>query len=96
MRRFCFIQDLIKRKHEHGKGGASGQKVRHRFSQENGEDLILEEQGKDADHGDKEDDLPQQGQEQRDLSLAESDKGPLAAGLHAVDKASGHIDPKGP
>ena len=78
---------------EHNGGGAYGQGVCHRFCQKYRHDLICKEMRQDKDQRNEQNDLPQNGQEQRSFSIAQSDKGLLAGNLCSEDQGHGHINP---
>ena len=70
--RFSHIfQDLTELHREHNGGGAYGQGVCHRFCQKYRHDLICKEMRQYKDQRNEQNDLPQNGQEQRSFSIAQ-------------------------
>ena len=92
----AFFQDAIKLQHEAAGGDEGGDEITHRFCEEHGEDLIRQELWQDQDERDQQDDLPEAGEQQADLRLAEGHEALLASDLRTEGEDTGHIDAECP
>lgn len=92
----AFLQDAIKLQHEAAGGDDGGDEITHRLCEEYGEDLIRQEMRQDQDERDQQDDLPETGEQQADLRLAEGHEALLASDLRTEGEDTGHIDAECP
>ena len=86
------VQDLVEAGKEGDGGNGRCQNITDRLGEKDAEALICHEAGQDENQWDKQDDLPQTGQQEADFGLTQRHKALLAGDLNAHGEDARHVD----
>ena len=90
------VQDLVEAGKEGDGGNGRCQNITDRLGEKDAEALICREAGQDKNQRDKQDDLPQTGQQEAVFGLTQRHKALLAGDLNAHGEDARHVDAHSP
>ena len=89
---FAVLRHSKEKTEKHESSDCGGDDIRHRLCKEHGKGFVCKEMRQDKDHGDQEENLPQQCHNKRNFGLTKSHEGLLAGDLEAYREAQGKKD----